>query len=401
MKIGFLSAWNVGTSVGGIENHIYFLTRELNKQGHEIIIYQPVESETGDSDVKTSEGITLKYIPISTTALIKYLDRFNGIRIIGLATAFLNKAKYVFHSRKIADAIRKDMCDLIHQHDFISNIFTTKILAKDTHCVLTNHTGEYLFFMKTVIGRMLLKYLLQHYSFMIGPSIELTPKAFTRESATIYNGVDLDLFNTSYDKNALRKEKNIAPEDFVIFCPRRWAPTKGVIFLMKAIKKGRFQNNFKFIFAGNDYQGYPKYKEHILKVCASIENKSSILLAGNLSIQEMAKYYRISDLTVIPSIMEAVSLAAIESMASGTPVIATHVGGMPELIVHERNGLLIEPKNTDALIHAIKSLYHDKTLYDKLALNSLKTAQQYSWKEVALKTEEIYTLVLNFNKKSK
>lgn len=394
MKVGLLSVFNYGSNIGGIENHIYFISNELKKLGNELIIFQPIEKEKYTEKERYIDGIKIVFISIEALGLFKILSKFNGSKTIGFLTAFLNKAKYIFHYKKIAQEILKYNVDIVHQHDFISNIFTTKYLARiGVKVALTNHTGEYLFFKKSFFGRLLLKFFLKHYVFIVGPSKELTPFQYNKNSYTIYNGVDLDIFCqfSNVEKIRLRKSHGFDQNDIIIFCPRRWAPTKGVIYLIESILKNKYSNNYKFLFAGSDYDGYPLYKKQINQM---IENsvsdaKNSIKKLGNLSIDKMCEMYNISDIVVIPSLMEAVSLSAIEAMATGTPVISADVGGMPELIIDGENGLLIRAESEKEIYAALMKLAN-LDLYNKIKINSLDTANKFSWKSIAMQTNKLY-----------
>jgi len=396
MKICFLSVFNFGSNIGGVENHIFFLSNELKKLGNEIIIFQPIEEEKYLEEIKFYNQIKVIYIPVKTPAIVKYLSKFNGNKLIGFFTAFLNKAKYILEYKRIANKILEYNCDIVHQHDFISNIFTTKYLNKrKVKTVLTNHTGEYLFFQKNFFGRLLLKYFLSHYKFIIGPSKELTPIKYNKNSYTIYNGVNLEIFYelSKERKEFIREKYHISPDDFVILCPRRWAPTKGVIYLVESIVNYDYPENFKFLFAGSNYDGYPKYANKINQIIQKSEKKNQIIKLGNLSIEEMQEVYNIADIVIIPSLMEAVSLSAVEAMATGTPVISTNVGGMPELIENEVNGLLINPKSSKEIYEAIMKLT-DKKLYEFIRNNSLHTAKNFSWAFIAKKTNNLYKEIL-------
>ena len=117
--------------------------------------------------------------------------------------------------------------------------------------------------------------------------------------------------------------------------------------------------------------------------------KNSIKKLGNLSIDKMCEMYNISDVVVIPSLMEAVSLSAIEAMATGTPVISTDVGGMPELIIDGENGLLIRAESEKEIYTALMKLAN-LDLYNKIKMNSLDTANKFSWKSIAMQTNKLY-----------
>lgn len=394
MKIGFLSVFNYGSNIGGIENHIYFMVNEFVSLGHEVVIFQPVLSDSNKVETVVKDGLKIIKIPIPDSSFLSFFNRFNGAGSFGFLTAFFNKAKYFLYRKKIARIILKYNVDIIHQHDFISNIFTSKLLAKNNvKTVLTNHTGEYLFLSKTYIGRLFLKYCLQHFSFVIGPSGELTPD-FVRNKVTIHNGVDPKRFYivSDMEKEDIRRKYGLKCSDYIVVCPRRWAPTKGVIYLIESIVKYDYPENYKFLFAGSDYDGFPKYKERINDLILS-SGKKNIIKLGNLNIEQMNEIYNISDLVVIPSLMEAVSLSAVEAMATGTPVISTDVGGMPELIKSGTNGMLVAPKNSAALHDAIIK-FSDLEFYEKIRNSSIVTALDYTWHQKAVETLKVYDKVL-------
>lgn len=392
MKIGFLSVFNFGTSIGGVENHIFFVSRELVKLGHSVTIFQPIDSEDFSVGERVFGNVKVVYIPVNSPRLIKYLSRFNGHKFFGFLTGFLNKARFVFSYKKIANIVLNANVDFVHQHDFISSIFTTKFISKNgVKCALTNHTGEYLFIKSSYIGRLFIKSLLSHFCFIIGPSKELTPDLYHPNSLTIHNGVDLIVFNEMAleDKHKIRIEKGFSDDDILVFCPRRWAPTKGVKYLVESIASGLYSSRYKFLFAGSDYDGYPEYADSINDIISKKE-LSNIYKLGNLGVDDMTVFYNLSDIVIIPSLMEAVSLSAVEAMATGTPVVSTNVGGMPELIKHLDNGLLINPKSPEEIYNAIVML-ENNDLYASIKKRSLETAKDFSWDSIALKVSDLYS----------
>jgi glycosyltransferase involved in cell wall biosynthesis len=108
-------------------------------------------------------------------------------------------------------------------------------------------------------------------------------------------------------------------------------------------------------------------------------------------MDEMPAVNAMADLVVIPSLMEAVSLSALEAMASGKPVIATEVGGLPEIIKDEVTGLLVPPRDPTALADAIVRLHSDYSLRNSLASQGRALAvERYSWDFIAKKTLTFY-----------
>ncbi len=394
MKIALLSTLVFDDSVGGVENHIRFMAKELISYGHEIVIFKPVWTGRGDSGLKEFDGIPIVLIDIGRRAY--NLSQWSGEGLIGLLAGFLEKAQYVLGKKIVVQKISDWKPDLVWQHDFSSSWLATKSLSKKFPVVLTNHTGEYLLFKKMLGGKVLLAYLLKHYQAIIGPSEELTPN-FVENSYTIHNGVDLKSFKPvdPLSKSDLREKLFGDKGKFVIFCPRRWAPTKGIIFFARAIKwiskNYHHASEFLIIFAGSEDPQYPKYVDQVNEILN--QQNISILKLGNIDPFKLIPYYQAADLIVIPSLMEAVSLAALESMGCGTPVLSSRVGGMPEIIEDEKTGYLVEPGQPISLAKLLIKLHERPNFEDVVARSLMLVRSKYDWSRVARATEKILTEV--------
>jgi glycosyltransferase involved in cell wall biosynthesis len=186
----------------------------------------------------------------------------------------------------------------------------------------------------------------------------------------------------------------IDENSFVVFCPRRWAPTKGVIYLAKSISDMGYPSNFVFLFAGSDYKDYSEYADQILLLLTTEITSGRVKLLGNLTSSQLNEIHNIADVVVIPSLLEAVSLAAVESMASGCVVLSTTVGGMPELISSGHDGILVSPKDSLALHNELILLAGNSSLTSMYARNALKKASNYSWSNISMKVTAVYKSVI-------
>ena len=74
-----------------------------------------------------------------------------------------------------------------------------------------------------------------------------------------------------------------------------------------------------------------------------------------------------SDMCVVPSVREPLGLVAVEAMAAGTPVVASRVGGLPEIVVDEQNGLLVPPRDPKSLAAAVIRMARDRSLRERLS----------------------------------
>lgn len=390
-------------SIGGVENHVYNLSREFVKKGYIVKVINPVINLL-NTTVYDLDGIEINKISVGTKKdelkYLKYKEKSSD-DIIGMINGY--KRKYFYNKFKdevydyIINDIKKNMYDeiTIHQHDFISSIRLSKKLSKKYNIIFTNHTGEFLFLKKLPMNKVPITFLTNHFKYILAPSNELANFNGIRKDSTfsfLSNGVDTERFCeiSENEKNKLRNKYNVPSDKVVIFSPRRWAPTKGIIYLVKSIKDLK-NDNVIFMFGGNDYSDYPEYREEILKYVKENNLESKIKLLGNVDYQVMDEYVKLSDIIAIPSLMEAISLSALEAMACGKPVISTNVGGMPQIIKHLKTGILVEPKNEGQLANAIDLLVNDYDLRKNIGSNCRKFVEEsYSWKIIADCTEEVY-----------
>ncbi len=101
--------------------------------------------------------------------------------------------------------------------------------------------------------------------------------------------------------------------------------------------------------------------------------------AGEVTIEEeLTRYYLDADIFVLPSLAEGVPRVVIEAMAHGVPVVTSNVGGVPDLVRSEVNGLLVAPGSQEELATAIERLASNPRLRADLAENGLRTARQYT-----------------------
>lgn len=389
MKICFLTSMFLGASFGGVENHILHLSRELATLGNEVVIFV-----VGDRDLemspegKSSSGVNVKYFRIPCINSLKHLKPFEGRKFFGVFLGFLRKFRFFPFRRRISNIILKGGFEIVHQHDFVSNVFSTKLISEKIPCFLTNHTGEFLLLNRMLGGRALLQHLLSHYLGVIGPSRELVPCSHAKNTVYIPNGVDLGFFSQAHDREALRKELSIPLESFVVFCPRRWSPTKGIIFLAQALAEGSYPETSLTLFAGNGGDEYLSYQSDVQ---AQLKNaKRRYKLLGTLNQESILKYYQASDVVIIPSIMEATSLAALEGMACGACVVSSAVGGMPEIISNGQNGMLIPPGDPKAIVKALRFLASSPRELTSMKSNGILHAKDFSWRNVAIETLLFY-----------
>ena len=188
--------------------------------------------------------------------------------------------------------------------------------------------------------------------------------SFATNVNVIPNCIDLPDNNLSDETELLEK---ILPKGFlnkrIILYSGRLLAMKGVDDLIDAIPEISTiigKSELLFLFAGPGDQS--KYRQKLDK----LNTKSDYLFTGSLPRDSLLKLIRKSELAVLPSYNENCPFAILESMACGTPVVASNVGGIPEIITNEVDGLLVEPGRPDILAKTIAMLLSDKSLRNNL-----------------------------------
>jgi len=194
-----------------------------------------------------------------------------------------------------------------------------------------------------------------------------------RKIQVIFNGVKPSKNIQNFDKKSKREEFGISENDFVIITLARFAPEKGLAFLVKSIAKLREMANrdFKCLIVGDG----PLFDE-IKNLVKELELENYVILPGFRTDAE--EIVSVSDLYVnSASGNEALSFAILEAMDKGLPIIATDVGGNGD-IVNPKNdcGILVKYGDEQGMANAINTMMSNQELYNKYQRNSLKAIQE-------------------------
>jgi glycosyltransferase involved in cell wall biosynthesis len=172
----------------------------------------------------------------------------------------------------------------------------------------------------------------------------------------IPNGIDLYRFRNG-DREAARSELDIHPAQTAVVCVARLSPDKGVDVLIRA---ARLLPQIAVIIAGSGEE------RNRLESSAP----SNVRFLGYVA--DTATIFAAADIVVIPSRREGQGIVALEAMASGKAIIASNIGGLPEMIEHNVTGLLTPPEDATAIAAAVLRLADDKKLRARLALAGKK-----------------------------
>lgn len=182
-----------------------------------------------------------------------------------------------------------------------------------------------------------------------------------------------NIFNPCVSKD-LRAFLN--PHGPIVLTVARISPEKGLHYLVEAsriiVKK---IPSVKFVF--QPYSSEERYKKRLLSSISRYGlQRHFTIFAESVPYSEMPKYMAASDLFVLPSLSEGIPMVILEAMASGVPVVASGVGGIPEILVHGRNGLIVEPGDVEGLAKSVMMVLLDEELRKKLSEGALETIEK-------------------------
>lgn len=365
--------------IGGITAHVYELSKALVKQGNEV------------------HAIVPRY-PYN----LKWEENLDGIhvhRVFQIRKRFLSGNLYIpFAIAKLRHVIKNYDIDVVHYHSSYPESIVTKYI-KDVPVIFTAHESGFLEMASKEQFKNKMKNRLSHPDIIIGPSQELAhvPTKFgVTENKTVFisNGVDIDKFSPGIKGNRIREKYKIKDHEVIVLCPRRLAPKNGVIYLVKAIPQIiAINENIKFMIVGEG--GFKKERTEMEDLLTDISLRNKVIFTGDIPNHEMPEFFAASDIVVLPSLMEATSIAGLEAMASSKPLIGTTVGGIPHIIEDNVTGILVPPRNSEALASSILFLVQNEDQREFMGLNARKKAEaEFSWDIIAKKTLQVYERLL-------
>jgi len=374
--------------VGGISRHVEDLAKALAKLGHEVSV------------------VTLEFPGASS------YEELDGVKIYRAPTE-IGHPHFLTWTLLFNTSIEKRLADIdedfdvLHVHDWLtapSAISAKHFLHRPL--VATLHSTEY--------GRSTLQSI---DSFTIDSWEWWTTYEANRVIVTTYsmrhevcghfhapwekvwiipNAVDLSKFQVSVDRNAVRARYNVGPNEKLVLYVGRLVPQKGVEFLIQAVPRiGARFGDAKFVIVGDGW-----LRGHLESLANQMGQRWRINFTGFIPDSELIALMRSADVLVIPSVYEPFGIVALEGMAAGVPVVASQVGGLAEVVEHDKTGEYVYMRNPESIAWGVERVLNNHGHAAWLVKNGLEAVKRvYSWEAVAKKTTELYEDVIKGGKK--
>ena len=292
--------------------------------------------------------------------------------------------------------LRKSKPDIIHAHWTLPQglvaIMAKRILK--IPCVASIH-GSDVYGLRFPFLKALNKRVIKYSDVCTANSI--ATERFARKVSGIDSisvlpmGVDTDLFS-KYDEVAFLK-KQFKIQGPVILSVGRLIDWKGTAYLIKALPEvlKRFPLAKAFII------GSGPQRDELLNLAERLGVQSNIIFIDKMPQAKLVDYYSLADVFVLPSIVnekgetEGLGVVLLEAMACELPVIATHVGGIPDIIRDGQTGLLVRPKDAQQISEKIITLLTDEKLRKALNVNGRSLIEKtFSWDVISNRFKKIY-----------
>src|SRR5919106_1961926 len=277
------------------------------------------------------------------------------LRRLGIAVDVIDEAGDEAAVRELAAYLRRNEIDLVHAHMYRAEVIGTRaaLAAGTAVIVATVHSSR----VRSAEDVALLAHLTPHMDRLIVPSRSIAAKVHAEgrraaRYAVIPNGVDLSRFTTQPAPCALRREYGLCREGLLIGVVARLEPEKGHRYLIEAMPEivARYPHAWLAIIGEGSREAALRAQVASLLSPA----RERIVFTGRRD--DMAAVIADLDVAVLPSLREAQGISILEAMARRKPVVATAVGGIPEVVADGVSGLLVPPGDPAALAVALGRL---------------------------------------------
>jgi len=391
MKITMLTT-DYLPNIGGVAQHIYELARALAVRGDQVEVIAPLLSSRWSSLFKrpwleTGGAFDVWRIPWCSSRTVRFFS--------GILSWHLSRAKFSADAKALLSG---NPPDVLHWHALDARGFPAESFGG--HKVWTNHTSNFIEGIKSPRG-------LEHFQreaavadHVLCPSGELAELTVgigvpAERVHFISNGVDAQRFRPSNDGSAWRNRIGVGAGQKLVLCPRRLEKKNGVRYFVQAaiqLINGQGRGDLHFAVAGNfDGHRSDSDEEVVKRDIAQSGTAHRIHLLGRVENAAIPGLYAAADLVVMPSLMEATSLSAMEAMATGKAIVSTNVGGLPFLIRDQENGLLVPPRDPGAIAAGIARLLGNPDLASRMGHAGRKrVVEELDWSKIAEQTSKYY-----------
>ena len=201
-----------------------------------------------------------------------------------------------------------------------------------------------------------------------------------RKVSLVPCGVDLEVFRP-LDQKSVRSRLGLNGEKILLYVGRV-EPIKGLDLLVETAAQMDSAEGVRMMVVGADVNG-DREMHRVKQLAKERDLEDKIDFVGQVDHDDLPLYYNAADVCVVPSYYESFGLVALESMACGTPVVATRVGGLSTIIHHGRTGYLKSWRCPEAFANSVEMIISSDGLQQSMGEAARKRAEGMGWDNVA------------------
>ena len=200
-------------------------------------------------------------------------------------------------------------------------------------------------------------------------------------------GVDLAKFRP-LDQKEVRKQLGLNGEKVLLYVGRM-EPLKGLDLLVEAAAQLDTGEEVRMVVVGGDADG-GKDLNRVRQLAKQRQVEGLFDFVGLVDHDELPLYYNAADVCIVPSYYESFGMVALESMACGTPVVATRVGGLPTIVHHGHTGYLKSWRCPESFANSVEMIISSSGLQESMGAAARRRAEGMGWDNVALMMGDEY-----------
>jgi glycosyltransferase involved in cell wall biosynthesis len=322
------------------------------------------------------------------------------IEKLGFNSIALNRVRYHRFSPGIIPdiyrIIKKERIHIVRTHKYRANLYgriagwlaNAPVIIASLHIDYGNK-DEY--FGRKMANRMLAR--ITDTIIAVSDSVKNDSVRYDRIDPSriivIHNGVDTLAFNPEGTFRDISKDLSIEKEDMVIGCVGRIVHSKGLSYLLEALPEilHRYRS-VKLLIVGDG-----SLKEDLREQARRLRILDRVIFAGRR--RDIPDILSRMNVFVIPSIKEGLPNAILEAMAMGKPVVATNVGGIPEVVQHGVSGLIVPPRDVERIARSVITLIDEPGKAKNMGEKARGfIMEQYSMQSTVQKWQTLYLTLL-------
>jgi phosphatidylinositol alpha-mannosyltransferase len=359
MKIALVSPYDYPYP-GGVTEHVRNLAERFGIRGHEVHVIAPSSADPASFDAMPNDHRVGRVVPIPTNGSVA--------RITLPLKGYLQVKRLLTHQA----------FDIVHLQEPMMPALPLTVLR---HSQAIN-VGTFHAFGRTNIGYFYAKPVLQplfrklHGRIAVSEAArEFVAERFPGDYRIIPNGIDFKRFATPLESPSEHDDDRLN----VLFVGRL-EKRKGLTFLLRAWSLVRREfPTARLVVVG----GRGRRLESLRRYAAN-QQWPEVLFAGHVSPEDLVRYYQICDVFCAPSTgQESFGIVLLEAMAAGRAIVASDIPGYAEVVTHGREGLLVPPKDAEALAMSLGHLLADAQLRRELGARGQQKAAGYDWANIA------------------